>query len=79
METIFIQQVNHLKSIMNIKYQLNRMILTHEKLTIRLSCFCSTATVSVSIATSRLSAALCSIPFNEITAKQKRGEREKGK
>ena len=46
METIFIRQVNHLKSIKNIKYQHNWMILTHEKLTIRLSSFCSTATVT---------------------------------
>ena len=51
METIFIRQVNHLKSIMNIKYQLNWMILTHEKLTIRLSCFCSTATVDIRLIT----------------------------
>ena len=46
METIFIREVNHLKTISDFKYKHNWLILTHKKLTIRLSCFCSTATVA---------------------------------
>ena len=45
METIFIREINHLKTISDFKYKHNWLILTHKKLTIRLSCFCSTATV----------------------------------
>ena len=49
METIFIREVNHLKTISDFKYKHDWLILTHKKLTIRLSCFCSTATVFVII------------------------------
>ena len=45
MVTIFIQEVNHLKTISNFRYKHNWLILTYKKLTIRLGCFCSTATV----------------------------------
>ena len=45
MVTIFIQEVNHLKTISDLKYKHNPLILTHKKLTIRLSGFCWTATV----------------------------------
>ena len=41
METIFIREVNHFKTICDLKYKHNRLILTHKKLTIRLSCYCT--------------------------------------
>ena len=52
MEIIFIQEINHLKSISNLKYTHNRLILIQGKLIIRLSCFNSTVTVESGISTS---------------------------
>ena len=49
METIFIREINHLKTVSDLKYKYNRLILTHKKITIRLSCFCLTATVTISV------------------------------
>ena len=47
LKTIFIREVNDLKSSINIKYKLNRIIITHKKLIIHLSCFCLTAIVFI--------------------------------
>ena len=46
MVTIFIRGLNHFNIVMNFKYQYIRVMLSYKKLILRLSCFCSTPTVS---------------------------------
>ena len=45
MVTIFIRGVNHTNLVINFKYQAIWTILSHKKLILHLSCFCSTPTV----------------------------------